>query len=176
MLSPQALRQAGLAALLVLSGMPSQAQDLVGCQLLDGQLSCVPGVSTDPEAQIRALRQQIAGTISQEDAVEQSIKGLESLELAGEASEGALLQAVADADALAALPASAYHWYRLAPDDSTWLLISTAAGPTYRLQPEDVGREVMLVISVDGGAGRSESTAKPASRRQASPPVGPIRP
>lgn len=176
MLSLQAFRRGCCAALLLMSAVPAQAQDLVGCQLLDGQLSCVPGVSTDPEAQIRALRQEIAGTISQEDAVEQSIEGLESLELAGEASEGSLLQAVADADALAALPASAYHWYRLAPDDTTWLLISAAVGRTYVLQPEDVGREVMLVVTVDGGDRASEAMAKPSSRRQASPPVGPIQP
>lgn len=176
MVSLQAFRRGCFAALLLVWGVPAQAQDLVGCQLLDGQLSCVPGVSTNPEAQIKALRQEIAGTISQEDAVEQSIKGLESLELAGETSEGALLQAVADADALAALPASAFHWYRLSVDDTTWLLISGAQGPTYVLQPEDVGREVMLVVTVDGRDGSSETMAKPSSRRQASPPVGPIRP
>ena len=90
-----------------------QAQDLVGCQLLDGQLSCVPGVSTNPEAQIKALRQEIAGTISQEDALEQRLDGLNPWSSRARPARVPCSQAVADADALAALPASAYHWYRL---------------------------------------------------------------
>jgi cytolysin (calcineurin-like family phosphatase) len=65
---------------------------------VDGQLSCVPGVSADPQAQIRALRQQI--------------NGLQQLVLQGEAVQGAVLQAVAAADLLASLPPSAFHWYR----------------------------------------------------------------
>ena len=42
----------------------SPGQDLVGCQLTDvGQLQCVPGVSADPQSQIRALRQQISNDL-----------------------------------------------------------------------------------------------------------------
>ena len=60
---------------------PVQAQDLVGCQLVDGQLSCVPGVSADPQSQIRALRQQINTDLQQESAVQQQIDGLQQLVL-----------------------------------------------------------------------------------------------
>lgn len=170
----QALCRGCCAGLLLVSVWPAQAQDLVGCQLLDGQLSCVPGVSGDPEAQIRALRGEIADTLSQENTIQQSIDGLESLELDGEASEGSLLRAVADADALAALPASAFHWYRLAPDATNWVWISGAEGPTYVLQAEDVGRQVMLVVAVEDGD--AEADPMTASRRQTSNPVGPVQP
>ena len=74
---------------------PVQAQDLVGCQLVDGQLSCVPGVSADPQAQIQALRQQISSDLQQESAVQQQINGLEQLALQGEAIAGQVLQATA---------------------------------------------------------------------------------
>jgi hypothetical protein len=140
---------------------PLQAQDLVGCQLVDGQLSCVPGVSADPQSQIQALRQQISTDLQQESAVQQQIDGLQQLELQGEAVQGQLLQATAVADALAALPPQAFHWYRRTPGASQWLLIAGASGPTYVLQPEDVSAQVMVVVAVTvpgGGANRQAST------------------
>lgn len=86
---------APLPLLLALAGaatpalmLPLQAQDLVGCQLVVGQLSCVPGVSADPQAQIRALRQQISANLAQESAVQQQIDGLQQLVLQGEAVQG----------------------------------------------------------------------------------------
>ena len=92
----------------------SPAQDLVGCQLTDaGQLQCVPGVSADPQSQIRALRQQISRDLQVEGAVQQQIQGLERLALLGQAREGQLITVSLAADALAALPTSAFHWYRL---------------------------------------------------------------
>jgi hypothetical protein len=148
--------------------LPLQAQDLVGCQLVDGQLSCVPGVSADPQDQIRALRQQISANLALESAVQQQIDGLQQLVLQGEAVQGQVLQATAVADVLAALPPQAFHWYRLAPGASEWLLISGASGSTYVLQPQDVTAEVMVVVTVaspEGGA-----------NRQASPALGPVRP
>jgi len=148
--------------------LPLQAQDLVGCQLVDGQLSCVPGVSADPQAQIRALRQQINADLVQESAVQQQIDGLQQLVLQGEAVQGQVLQATAVADALAALPPQAFHWYRRAPGASQWLLITGASGPTYVLQPQDVSGEVMVVVAV--------ATPEGGANRQASPALGPVRP
>jgi len=145
---------------------PARSQDLVGCQLVDGQLSCVPGVSADPQAQIRALRQQINSDLQQESVVQQQINGLQQLVLEGEAVQGAVLQATAAADVLASLPPSAFHWYRRNPGASAWLLINEASGPTYVLQPQDVLAQVMVIVAVSapgGGAGR-----------QASPAIGPV--
>lgn len=147
--------------------LPLQAQDLVGCQLVDGELSCVPGVSADPQAQIRALRQQISADLAQESTVQQQIDGLQQLVLQGEAVEGQVLQATAVADVLAALPPQAFHWYRRAPGASQWLLISGANGPTYLLQPQDVSAEVMVVVAVVNPQG--------GANRQASPALGPVR-
>ena len=144
------------------------AQDLVGCQLVDGQLSCVPGVSADPQAQIQALRQQISSDLQQESAVQQQINGLEQLALQGEAIAGQVLQATALADVLAALPPQAFHWYRRSPGSSQWLLIVEASGPSYALQPQDISAEVMLVVAV--------SPAGAPAQRQASRPVGPVLP
>ena len=145
---------------------PVRAQDLVGCQLVDGQLSCVPGVSADPQSQIRALRQQINTDLQQESAVQQQIDGLQQLVLQGEAVQGAVLQATALADVLAALPPSAFHWYRRSPGANQWLLIDGATGPSYVLQLQDVSAQVMVVISVPAQGG--------GSSRQASPAIGPI--
>jgi hypothetical protein len=159
-----------LAAVMVTATAPVHGQDLVGCQLIEGQLSCVPGVSTDPQQQIRALKQEISGTEALEGAVQQSIEGLASLTLAGEAATGALLTAAAEEQELASLPDAAFHWYRLPPGGSGWLLIEGASGPAYRLQAADAGALVMLVITLPGEEGDG------SSRRQASPAVGPVRP
>lgn len=140
-----------------------------GCQLLNGTLQCVPGVTADPQQQIRDLRQEIAADQSMEVAVEQQISGLQQLVLMGELAEGSLLEANVAAgltqDPLINLPAGAFHWYRLPAGGSQWLLISDASGPSYRLSSADVGSQVMVVVALPSGAG---------SQRQASPAVGPI--
>ena len=152
-------------------GLPAHGQDLVGCSLVEGQLSCVPGVSADPQAQIQALRQQIATTLATESAVQQQIDGLQQLVLLGEQAEGALLVASLPAnlpsDLLVALPAGAFHWYRLPAGSSSWILIAGASGPTYRLQAADVGSQVMVVVARPTAQG---------SERQVSPAVGPVGP
>ncbi len=145
---------------------PVRAQDLVGCQLIDGTLQCVPGITADPQQQIRILEGTIAADQKLEGAVEQGIAGLQQLELQGEASEGKLLRAVITAEALASLPPSAFHWYRRTPQDSRWLLIVGATGPTYRLQAADANARVMVVVAVPGAGG---------SQRAASTPIGPVR-
>ena len=156
-----------LAALTV--PLAGRTQDLVGCQLTDdGQLQCVPGVSADPQSQIRALRQQISTDLQLEGAVQQQINGLQQLTLAGQAAEGQLLTATLNADALAGLPPSAFHWYRLTPGSTHWVLISGASGPAYVLQPADVNARVMVVVAVSKPSG--------GSQRQPSRAVGPVQP
>ena len=146
---------------------PLRAQDLLGCQLTDdGQLQCVPGISADPQAQIRALRQQISTDLQLEGAVQQQIDGLQRLVLKGQALQGQLLQASLESDRLAGLPPSAFHWYRRQPGASQWLLIADATGSTYQLRPADVGSEVMVVVAIPTATG---------SQRQASKPVGPVQ-
>ncbi len=156
-----------LAAALAMAP-PVWAQDLVGCQLTDdGQLQCVPGVSADPQSQIRATRQEISTDLQLEQAVQQQINGLQQLVLAGQAAEGQLLTATVTADALAGLPPSAFHWYRLTPGSTRWVLIPGASGPSYRLQPVDVQTKVMVVVAVPTQGG--------GSQRQPSPAVGPVQ-
>lgn len=159
----------GLILAVLTLPLAGRTQDLVGCQLTDdGQLQCVPGVSADPQSQIRALRQQISADLQLEGVVQQQINGLQQLTLAGQAAEGQLLSATLAADDLAGLPPSAFHWYRLTPGSSSWVLISGANGATYMLQPADVNAKVMVVVAV----------AKPSggSQRQPSKAVGPVQP
>ena len=145
----------------------ASAQDMVGCQLVDGLLSCVPGVSPQPQAQINALRSQIATDIQLEGTVQQQIDGLQQMVLAGQASEGQLLQATLTADVLASLPPSAFHWYKLQPGSKQWILIQGASGSTYLIKANDVSSQVMLVVAQPTATG---------SQRQATPAVGPIQP
>ena len=146
--------------------LPLKAQDMVdGCQLVDGSLQCVPGVTADPQQQIRDLNQQISADQKLETAVQQQINGLQQLVLQGQAAEGTLLQATLTADALAGLPPSAFHWYRLPAGQTRWLLIQGASGPTYVLSQQDVNARVMVVVAVPSAGG---------SLRQASTPVGPV--
>ena len=107
-LSVRAALPLGLLLLMGSGVAGLKAQDLVGCQLVEGTLQCVPGITADPQQQIKLLRQEIAGDQRIEGAVEQRIAGLNQLLLQGEARQGALLQATADG--LAALPPSAFHW------------------------------------------------------------------
>mgnify|MGYP006276039619 CR=1 FL=1 len=148
--------------------MAVRGQDLVGCQLTDdGQLQCVPGISADPQTQIRAMRQEISTDLQLESAVQQQINGLQQLALTGKAAEGELLTASLNADALAGLPPSAFHWYRRTPGSGNWVLITNARGTSYRLQPVDVQAKVMVVVAVPSTNG--------GSQRQASKPVGPVQ-
>jgi hypothetical protein len=144
----------------------ARAQDLVGCQLLEGTLQCVPGLSADPQQQIRILEGQIRRDQALEGAVEQSIEGLRPLVLEGMAREGQLLRAQMDADFLAGLPATAFHWYRRPPGRMAWELIAGATGPTYQLRAGDVAYQVMVVVAVPVNGG---------SQRSASAPLGPVR-
>jgi hypothetical protein len=125
----------------------------------------VPGITADPQQQIRILDGQIRADQGLEGAVEQRISGLRQLLLQGQARQGQLLQASLEADDLAGLPASAFHWYRRPSRASTWLLIDAASGPTYRLGVADVGQQVMVVLALPAAGG---------SQRSASAAIGPV--
>ncbi len=160
-LRPRFLLPLGALLAVGLSAGGLRAQDLVGCQLLDGALQCVPGVTADPQQQINILRSEIATDQKIEGAIEQRVVGLDRLLLQGEAREGQLLSAGA-----LALPPTVFHWYRLAPGRNHWQLIQGATGPTYKLTAADVAYQVMVVVAVPAGGG---------SQRSVSSPVGPIK-
>jgi len=157
LLSPLVLPTSGLA--------PLRAQDLVGCQLVEGTLQCVPGVTADPQQQIRILEGTIATDQKLEGAIEQGIAGVQRLVLQGQAAEGQLLKAVVTADGVKVLTPSAFHWYRRTPQDSSWRLIAGASGPSYQLQAADANALVMVVVAVPVAGG---------SQRSTSAPVGPV--
>lgn len=156
----------GLVGLALVSATPVWSQDLVGCQLVDGTLQCVPGVTADPQQQIRILEGKIGRDQKLEGALEQSIDGLQQLVLQGQAQEGSVLQVALTADALAALPPSAFHWYHRPPGRLRWVLIPTASGPSYRIGRGDIAYQLMVVVAVPSGS---------SSKRQMSAPVGPVR-
>jgi hypothetical protein len=151
----------------IAAGPAARAQDLVGCQLVDGTLQCVPGVTESPQQQIQQLDQQISTTIQQEAAVQQRIDGLQKLVLSGNAAVGQLLTASAQVNAQAALPQANYHWYRIKPGTRSWVLIEGANGTTYVPGSLDVGQNLMVVVVVNQNG---------QVKRVASTPVGPIQP
>ena len=138
----------------------------MGCQLIGGQLECVPGMDhLKPQQQINVLKQQIDATNQQASELQAAIESLGELELAGEAIAGELIEA----RWLAANPGgpqpTLIHWYQ--QGDSGWLLIPGAVGNSYTAQPSDVGLELMAVAIVITPEGH---------RRVASAPLGPVRP
>lgn len=138
----------------------------MGCQLVDGTLQCVPGVTAAPQQQIRILEGKIGRDQQLEGALQQTIDGLQQLVLQGQALEGSVLQVALTADALAALPPTAFHWYRRAPGRLRWELIPAASGPSYTVSRGDIAYQLMVVVAVPSGS---------SSQRQMSPPVGPVR-
>jgi hypothetical protein len=113
------------------------------------------------------MQQQISTDIQLEGAVQQQINGLQQLVLAGNAAVGAMLTATAVADAQAALPSAAYHWYRLAPGQRTWVLIEGAQGTTYVPAPVDISQNLMVVAVVNQNG---------KVKRVASQSLGPVQP
>ena len=139
---------------------------LMGCQLIGGQLECVPGMDhLKPQQQIKVLKQQIDASSQRASELQAAIQTLGELELAGEAIAGQVIEA----RWLAAKPAGAKpaltHWYR--QGESGWLLIPSAVGSSYTAQPSDVGLELMAVAIVITPEGH---------RRVASAPLGPVGP
>ena len=138
----------------------------MGCQLIGGQLECVPGMDhLKPQQQINVLKQHIDATSQRATELQAAIESLGELELAGEAIAGELIEA----RWLAANPGgpqpTLIHWYR--QGEQGWLLIPGAVGNGYTAQPSDVGLELMAVAIVITPEGH---------RRVASTPLGPVRP
>ena len=138
----------------------------MGCQLIGGQLECVPGMDhLKPQQQINVLKQQIDATNQRATELQAAIESLGELELAGEAIAGELIEA----RWLAANPGgpqpTLVHWYR--QGEQGWLLIPGAVGNSYTAEPSDVGLELMAVAIVITPEGH---------RRVASTPLGPVRP
>ncbi|MFM8545196.1 MAG: hypothetical protein ACKOCA_11580 [Vulcanococcus sp.] len=160
-----------LLALLAAAALPlygvARGQDLVGCQLVDGTLQCVPGVTESPQQQIQQLQQQISSDIQLEGAVQQRIDGLQKLVVSGNAAVGQLLTAAAQINAQAALTQANYHWYRLKPGTRSWVLIEGANGTTYVPGSLDVGNNLMVVVVVNQNG---------QVKKVASTPVGPVQP
>ena len=164
-------RSSALWALLLGTGLlgPATAgwsQDMVGCQLVGASLQCIPGVTADPQQQIKIMRQEISNDIQLEGAVQQQISGLQQLVLKGKAAVGQLLVATAQLDASMAVPQANYHWCRLAPGQRSWVLIESAQDTTYVPAAIDIGQQVMVVAVVN-----QNGTVK----RVSSVAIGPIR-
>ena len=138
----------------------------MGCQLVGGQLECVPGMDhLKPQQQINVLKQHIDATSQRASELQAAIESLGELELAGEAIAGELIEA----RWLAANPGgpqpTLIHWNR--QGESGWLLIPGAVGNSYTAQPSDVGLELIAVAIVITPEGH---------RRVASAPLRPVRP
>ena len=138
----------------------------MGCQLIGGQLECVPGMDNlTPQQEIKVLKQQTDSTAQRASQLQEVLKGLGRLELDGEAIAGQLLAANWLATNPAGPQPTLIHWYR--QGESGWLLIPGAVGSSYIAQPDDVGLELMAVAIVITPEGH---------RRVASAPLGPVRP
>ncbi|WP_259727296.1 hypothetical protein [Synechococcus sp. CS-1326] len=157
-----AIAMAALLGSLLASGL-AQAQGMVpGCQLVDGSLQCVPGLTADPEQQIQILRKQISADQGLETVVNQQQALVQQALLARPALVGAVLSASLTGSGASPVD---FHWYRIAPGQQSWQLIPEARGASYRLTMLDVGQQLM-VVSVSG--------AGTTTVRQSSQPVGPV--
>ena len=138
----------------------------MGCQLVGGQLECVPGMDhLKPQQQINVLKQHIDASSQRASELQAVIQSLGELELAGEAIAGELIEARWLATNPGGPQPTLIHWYR--QGESGWLLIPGAVGNSYTAQPSDVGLELMAVAIVITPEGH---------RRVASAPLGPVRP
>ena len=79
---------------LSLVSLPLLAQGMLpGCQLINGNLQCVPGQQLTPQQQITVLEQQIDSNLQLENQIQQSINSLGQLLVSGNAAAGELLSA-----------------------------------------------------------------------------------
>lgn len=156
----------GFALLMLLSPAAAHAQMMPGCRLVQGSLQCVPGLTADPQKQIQILDQEITSAEQQEGSIEQTIQGLEGIQLRGEAYEGAVLTAFLQGAMLNELAPLNYHWYQRSPGADSWVLIESASGSTFMPGNGNVGQSLMVVVTVREGDG---------VKRISSMPVGPIQ-
>jgi len=168
LLSPHVNSGISLALSVALAALPTAlaprmavAQGMLqGCQLIDGSLQCVPGLNADPEQQIQILQRTIGADQALEAAIGKESAATEQVLLSGSAVVGTLLSAAVAVTAGGGA-APAFHWYRLAPDQRTWLLIPEAKGSTYVVVPADMGSQVMVVSVRGAGASTLRTSSKP---------------
>ena len=139
---------------------------LMGCQLIGGQMECVPGMNhLSPQQEIKVLKQQTDATVKEASELQNAIKTLGQLELAGEAIAGDLIEARWLSTNPEAPQPTLIHWYR--QGSSSWLLIPAGVGPSYTPSQADVGLELLAVAIVVTPEGH---------QRVASQPLGPVQP
>ena len=144
-------RKAALSVLLYslmgVGPVATQAQGMLpGCQLEDGTLQCVPGLTADPETQIKILNKKISTEVQEEGHIQQTIKGLKSFILVGEAEKGQLLRTELDING-EQFKTVQIHWYQRR-DQGDWQLIATPSDKTYRIKDDNRGSEIMAILVV----------------------------
>jgi len=151
-------------ASLSLVSLPLLAQGMLpGCQLINGNLQCVPGQQLTPQQQITVLEQQIDSNLELENKIQQSINNLGQLLVSGNAAAGELLSAAWIANPGMGQKPLAVHWYR--QGTSGWLLIPGVQGLKYQPTAQDKGLKLMAVATVSTPNGNS---------RVASQELGPV--
>ena len=132
-------------------GLSAQGM-LPGCRLENGSLQCVPGMTASPQQQIQVLDGQIEQGLQREGHLEQTIEGLKRFVLAGQAREGALLEAQPMLQG-AAVDELGVHWYRRG-EQGNWILIESASGTTYQVSADDQQSTIMAVLVVRDSNGK----------------------
>ena len=149
---------------LPLLSLPVLAQGMLpGCQLINGDLQCVPGQQLSPQQQIKVLEQQIDSNLQLENKIQQSITSLGQLLVSGDAATGQLLSAAWSAKQGSGQTPLAVHWYRQGADG--WVLIPGVQGPKYQPTAQDKGLKLMAVATVSTPSGNN---------RVASEALGPV--
>lgn len=138
---------------------------LPGCRLENGSLQCVPGLTADPEAQIKVLDKEISTDLEAEGHIEQSIQGLKKFILAGEARQGRLLRAEVDleGDQFSSID---IHWYQR-QGNGPWKLVPNSSEESFRISQTELGRKVMAILVVKTNNGEV--------KRVSSNIIGPIQ-
>lgn len=141
--------------LVLMTGLPvgTSAQGLLpGCRLENGSLQCVPGLTADPQQQIKVLEGQINRDVQTEGHLEQAIEGLKRFELIGEAKEGQLIKAKLMLQG-GGFEEVHIHWYRR-NNQGNWQLVDNVTESTYRVGPSDRGDQLMAVLVVRTSNGK----------------------
>ena len=146
----------GGSSLVLLAGIDLSAAFgqgmLPGCRLENGNLECVPGLTTTPEDQIQILNDEIQASKQSETAIKQSIAGLKTFVLEGEAEHGSLLKArlMLDGNSIEELH---IHWYRRPALSRHWQLIKNAVGSSYQVESDDKNTSLMAVAVIKTNSG-----------------------
>lgn len=136
-----------------LSPVSIHAQGMLpGCRLENGSLQCVPGLTADPETQIKVLDQEISSDVQAEGHIQQTIQGLKKFILVGEAREGRLLKAEFDLQGTDISTVN-IHWYQR-QGNGPWKLRSNPSEESYRISEIDRDGKIMAVMVVKTSDGQ----------------------